>query len=310
MSASLWTSLAPTRPGPRAFGRTEEVDRAILRTVLYASMFQAPLTVPQLHRALMDVGVDRMEIRSRLRRGFLGERLELAGEYVYPRGREAFLDLHRERRRRTEELLAAHRPLLRLVAGFPFVRLLALSGACAHDNAADSDVDVFLVTRRGRAWAVFLAVALLSKALGKRRTLCVNYVVDEDAMTLPERDLFTAAEVVGLRPLAGASTYRDFVDANAWVAERFPNFFWMRRETGLIPRAGAPRWLEGVLDLGPAPALEALARRVLGARFRRMWDGTPGVVLSPHRLKLHPIDHGPGLREMFASILERADADE
>ena len=115
---------------------------------------------------------------------------------------------------------------------------------------------------------------------------------------------------MGLRPLAGGPGYLHFIEANAWVAERFPNFFWMRRDSAPLPPAGAPRWLERVLDFGLAPALEALARRVLGARFRRDWDGSSGVVLSPRRLKLHPVDHAPGLRAAFAEVVERAEADE
>jgi len=310
MSTAISTSLAPTVPGARTSGRSGEVDRAILRTVLYAALFQAPLTVSQLHRTLMDVGVDRIEIRGRLRRSYLRERVEQTGEHVYLRGREGCLDLHRERRRRTAELLDAHRPLLRLVARFPFVRLVALSGACAHDNATDANVDLFLVVRRGRAWSVLLALLVLIAALGGRRTLCLNYVVDEDGTALPERDLFTAAEIVGLRPLAGGPGYLQFIEANAWVAERFPNFFWMRRDGAPLPPAGAPRWIERALDLGLAPALEAFSRRVLGARFRRNWDGASGVVLSPQRLKLHPVDHAPGLRAAFAEVVDRAEADE
>src|SRR5438477_5955148 len=299
MSTSLSASLAATLPGPRASGRAAEVDRAILRTVLYASLFQAPLTVAELHRSLMDVGMDRGEIRWRLSRAFLRARLELRGEYVYLRGREAAVDLHLERKRRTRARLEAHRRLLALVARLPYVRLLALSGACAHDNATDAGLDLFLVVRRRRAWSVFLATAVLLSAVGRRRTVSVNYVVDEDALALPERDLFTAAEIVGLRPLAGPAMYLQFVEANAWVAERFPNFFWTRRTRGPMPAAGGPRWLESLLDRGLAPALEALSRRLLGARFRHRWDGATGVVLSPRRLKLHPIDHGPGLRAAF-----------
>jgi hypothetical protein len=310
MSTAMSTSLAPTLPGARTSGRSGEVDRAILRTVLYAALFQAPLTVRELHRTLMDVGVDRIEIRSRLRRSYLRERVELSDEHVYLRGREACLELHRERRRRTAALLDAHRSVLAVVARFPFVRLVALSGACAHDNATDTNVDLFLVVRRGRAWSVLLALLILAAALGRRRTLGLNYVVDEDGLSLPERDLFTAAEVVGLRPLAGGPCYLQFVEANAWVAERFPNFFWMRRDIAPVPPAGAPRWLERALDLAVAPALERLARRVLGARFRRNWDGSAGVSLSPRRLKLHPVDHAPGLRAAFADVVERADADE
>jgi hypothetical protein len=309
MSTAISTSLAPTVPGARTSGRSGEVDRAILRTVLYAALFQAPLTVSQLHRALMDVGVDRIEIRGRLRRSYLRERVEQTGEHVYLRGREGCLELHHERRRRTADLLHAHRSLLRLVARLPFVRLAALSGACAHDNATDENVDLFLVARRGRAWSVCLVTRMLARMCGRGRSFCVNYVVDEDGLALPEHDLFTASEIVGLRPLAGGPCYLQFIEANAWLAERFPNFFWMRREAGQMPAAGAPRWLEAALDPAFA-AVEALSRRVLGARFRRAFDGSAGVALSPQRLKLHPVDHAPGLRAAFAEIVERAEADE
>src|SRR5262249_58011630 len=146
----------------------------------------------------------------------------------------------------------------------------------------------------------FLVVALVARLLGRRRTLSLNYVVDEDGQALPERDLFTAAEIVGLRPLWGGAAYVHFVEANAWVAERYPSFSWTRREVVRRRAAGAPAWLEWCLDVVGAPALEALARRTLAARFRRRWDGTAGVALSPHRLKLHAIDHGPGLRAAFS----------
>ena len=142
--------------------------------------------------------------------------------------------------------------------------------------------------------------------LGVRRTLCLNYIVDEAQLALPERDLFTAAEIVGLRPLAGAPTYRLFIEANRSLAERYPNF--LARQAALCRRlapAGAPRWLEALLELGPAPLLEAAARLLLGRRLRRKLGDAPGVDLSPHRLKLHSQDHRPRVGAAFADALRR-----
>ena len=64
-----------------------------------------------------------------------------------------------------------------------------------------------------------------------------------------------------------------------------------------------------MLDLGPAPALEALARRVLGRRLARKGRGCEGVVLGPHRLKLHTHDHRPGLLASFEAALDRPEWD-
>lgn len=269
-----------------------EADVAVVRTVTYAALFQAPLTLERLHRLLMDVRVEPPTLARTLRGPWVRERVEVRGGLVYPRGRADWLLLRRRRRQQTRRLLRRHGRALRALARFPFVRLVALSGACAHDNAGDGDVDVFLVTRAGRAWCVYLGLVLLSRMLGVRRTLCINYVVDEDAVTLPERDLFTACELAGMRPLAGREAYCALVRANAWVAESFPNFFERHAEDACrMPAAGAARWLERLLDLGPAPVMERLSRRIMGARLRRKAAGARGVFLADGRLKLHLHDH-------------------
>jgi hypothetical protein len=301
-----------TLSGPTTIARPwpdeeETADRAILRTVTYAALFQFPLTLAELERRLMDVALPLAEIRRRLNAPFLKRRVELRDGLVYPRGREAWIGERQARGERARGLVEAHRRALSVIARFPFVRLLALSGGCAHGNATDDDVDVFLVVKRGRAWFVFGALMLLSKAAGLRRTLCLNYVLDEDALRLPEQDVFTAAEIVGLKPLQGSEAYVRFLRANEWVAERFPNFgkdIGAAREESL---AGAWRPLETLLELGPARILERLARRVLGAYLRRKAGHGTGVVLEPGRLKLHMRDHRPELLEAYEKAVLEAE---
>jgi glycosyltransferase involved in cell wall biosynthesis len=296
---------------PRTISRlprpTGDPDEAILRTVTYASLFEAPLSLDALDRSLMDVALDRRQLEQRLAAQPLAARLAVTDGLVHPRGREGWLEERRERESHTGRLLARHRRALRTLQVFPYVRLVALSGACAHQNATDDDVDVFLVAREGRAWGVFLALMLWAKAFGLRRSLCLNYIVDEAALALPERDLFTAAELVGMRPLAGRETYRRVIRSNTWLGERFPNFArsFEARSAEVPERAGARR-LEALLDLGPAPLFEAFSRRVLGAYLRWRTRGSSGVRLDPHRLKLHTDDHGPRLVAAFEAALGRA----
>jgi hypothetical protein len=282
---------------------------AILRTVTYASLFQAPLTIDRLHRNLMDVELSREDLDEALGDPWLRRRIEVVRGLVVPRGRREWIAERAARRAHSRRLLARHRRVLRLLGRLPFVRMVAISGACAHENATDDDVDVFLVAREGRAWGVCLALTVLSRLLGVRRTLCLNYIVDEAALALPEHDVFTAAEVVGLRPLAGRETYRRLVDVNAWAARLFPNF----RERHLaesepVPAAGARGW-ERVLDFGIASLFERLARRLLGAHLSRKGRGCEGVVLGPHRLKLHTRDHRPSLLASFEAALRSPEWD-
>jgi hypothetical protein len=284
--------------------RGQRADRAILRTVTYASLFSAPLSLGRLYRGLMGMALTPEAILERLRRPFLRGRLALSGGLVHPRGTRDWLRLREARRLKTREILERHRRWLRLLAAFPFVRLVAISGACAHENAADDDLDVFLVTRRGRAWCVCLALMVLAKLARVRRTLCINYILDEATLALPERDLFTAAEVVGLRPIAGARAYRSFLEANPWVGRLHPNFpACGSRDAAELGEVRRPRWAEALLDLGPAPLAEAVARRLLGWHLGRKAAGREGVVLAPGRLKLHTEDHRPVLLARYAQAL-------
>jgi hypothetical protein len=279
-------------------------ERAIVRTTAYAAMFQAPLTLAELHRALVEVPLDFEALLFHLDRPFVRERVAVTDGFVHMRGQEACVALRRHRQEHTRALLARHAGALRAVAAFPFVRLAAVSGACAHDNAADDDVDVFLVVKKNRAWSVYLGLVLLSRWRGVRQTLCLNYLLDENNLALTQRDLFTAAEIVGMRPLAGGETYRRFLEANAWVAARHPNFFAAHpSESMALPEAGGRPWIERLLDLGPAPLLEALSRLVFGAYLRRKARGRSGVVLAAGCLKLHTQDHAPHLNATFAHRL-------
>ena len=80
----------------------------------------------------------------------------------------------------SRELLDRDRRILSLVAGMPFVRMVALSGSLAHLNAEGSaDLDLFVITAPERVWSVTVAAVVLSKLLGWRKHLCMNYVVSE-----------------------------------------------------------------------------------------------------------------------------------
>lgn len=273
------------------------LERAVWRTVTYAAMFQAPLPLARLHRNLLDVPASPAEIGRALAGSWLSDRVEVVDGLVLPRGRREWIALRRSRRRHSRRLVARHRRVLRVLCRFPFVRMVALSGACAHENATDHDVDVFLVTERGRAWLVCLALTVLSRLAGVRRSLCLNYIVDEEALAFGERDLFTASEAVGMRLLAGRAAYERLLAANPWVFDAFPNFRTLSaQEAARAPEAGSAweRWLAL-----PAPLVERLARRVLGGRLARKGRGHAGVALSPHLLKLHTQDHRPGLLAAF-----------
>jgi len=79
--------------------------------------------------------------------------------------------------------------------------------------------------------------------------LCPNYLLTTRALALTHQDLFTAHELLQATPLAGASTYRQFLGVNIWAARWLPNRYEQRRLLALkLPGGGALQsWSERLL---------------------------------------------------------------
>src|SRR5262249_34327265 len=125
---------------------------------------------------------------------------------------------------RSRAFLARHRLALRLICALPFTRMVALSGSIAHLNLEDGgDLDLFIVTRGRRVWTVSVAMILLTRLLGVRRVMCANFVMADAHLGIEQQDLFTANQVLHLKPLVGLEVLEGFVAANPFVRRFYPN---------------------------------------------------------------------------------------
>lgn len=295
------------RPPEPAQGRGA---RAVVDTVAYAALFQYPMTLSEIHRSLIGVSLSKAEVSRLLRHHpLVRERLENEPPYHFLKGQRDSIEARQEAARRTRELLAREELAIRLVRRTPFVRMVAYSGATAHENARDGDVDLFVVTARDRAWAVAFVLFAVMKLLGRRRTICLNYFLSEDRLALAERDPFTASQIVALKPIAGARVLYRLLHANEWGARFFPNFWERYRELARTPpnepEAGSLPG-EVLLSFGGGYLLERLGRFALGAYLHRRLraSGSPASMrLEPGVLKLHFHDHGQPLSRRIEAMV-------
>ena len=282
---------------------TRQQELAVLQSVVYASLFDYPLTLEQLHESLVGIRANTETIASWWR---TSELLQAAVEYrdglFFPSGRGDLIATRARREAVSRDLLERDQRILSLVSRMPFVRMVALSGSLAHLNAEGSaDLDLFVITAPKRVWSVTLAVLMLSKLSGWRKHLCLNYVVSERAMKIVPEDLFTANQIIHLRPVFGDTVFERFVKANGFVRTHYPNFELGQGSKASMPqslKASIPQSLkafcERVLSLGPAQLGEALSRRVYGWHLGRKaatWQSRDEVRLEVECLKLHTSSH-------------------
>jgi len=281
---------------------------SILATVVYADLFDAPISVEEVARTALGVRLSPDEVRKRVGAPPLSDLLTLNAEGILTlRGREDLVALREDGVRRTAALLDQHHKVIGALASLPYVRMLALSGGTAHKNArGGDDIDLFVVATAGRAYTAYTMLFLASYLTRRRGILCPNYLVDENHLRIAyHHDLFTAHQAISLVPIAGMDTFDAFVRANdEWVRTFYPAYLPRPPGATLAPS----RWQRLVERALSWPVGDEIERMLsVGWRYhlgrRAASAPRPDLVLDPGILKLHLSDHRRRVLESFAKRL-------
>ncbi len=190
--------------------------RAVLTTVAYSNLFRFPLREEEIYHRLLSSQVYswptvKKAIARAGRRGWLREQ---AGYYFLPscscRSRQRGLFWARRKLARVKQFFPAGR-------GLPGIKLLAVTGSVASENAyPGDDLDLLLITAPGRLWQTRLwwevwrrwqrqprRPAGLPFHRGRRIAdrLCPNVWLAGDALRLPpaKQNLFVAMEIFQMK---------------------------------------------------------------------------------------------------------------
>jgi hypothetical protein len=311
-------TVPPTRMGASPSASTSAIEVsaagddpvwAILATVVYADLFDAPISIDEVARTCLGARLSPEDVRARVVVAPLADLLSLdvATGMLTLLGREELVARQSDGVRRTAELLERHHKVIGALASLPFVRMLALSGGTAHKNArGGDDIDLFVVATAGRAYTAYTMLFLASYLTRRRGILCPNYLVDENHLRIAyHHDLFTAHQAISLVPIAGQDTFDAFVRANeAWVRTFYPAYL-PRPPGAKLASSPLQRVAEGLLRWSLGDELERLLS--VGWRYhlgrRAASAPRPDLVLDPGILKLHLSDHRRRVLGTFAERL-------
>jgi len=261
----------PPDKAPEPFESLAEpvsVEDAIVKTLAYVDIFDYPLTAGEIHRYLARLKAQPATVQKILSNGHLvPRRLSHCQGYFMLPGREEIVATRQRREEIASRLWPEAIRYGRIIAGLPFVRMVAVTGSLAVNNAeAGADIDYLLVTGNDRLW-ICRAMTILVVRLAARRdlSLCPNYFLSERALVFDERNLYTAHEMAQMVPLSGLDVYRKMRALNRWTARWLPNAMNAPPGPGIDPAPAAST--DGRLT-GLA---EQLLRSRVGGRLER-WE--------------------------------------
>ena len=281
------------------------VERVILRTLLYFEMFSYPLTEEEIWR-FAHCEADEPEsfmpedtFREKLR-ALTGKGLVFRFQHFYQtRPIPEWAERRQEYNRRAEEMLPIARRMARLIAAFPYIRSVCVSGSLSkHSMRPDSDIDFFLITHPNRLWLARTLLVVFKKIFlfNSHKYFCVNYFVDTRHLEIEEKNQFTATEIITLLPMYGQEWYHAFCRKNAWAWRQFP--LMPQRPVQEVPRhrrSWFKRSVEWMLNGRFGDWLDRQAMHVTVKFWRRKFshfdDQTFGVALKSRRYvsKHHPL---------------------
>jgi hypothetical protein len=270
--------------------------RAVLSTLIYADLFDYPMTDSEIQRYLIGEAATTTGVTALLD-GDAGFRrhVDRTGGWVHLAGRSHLVKVRRERAAVSADLWPIARHYGARIARLPFVRLVGVTGALAMNNAAVADdIDLFILVQPGRLWLCRLLILAIVRLAARRGTeLCPNFLISTDHLGLSERNLFTAHEVSQMVPLTRTAWYDAFLDANGWVRDFLPNAF-SKESTAEATLDGrsAGRAVIRVLSSRLFDPVERWERerkmRRLGARHQREGGS---VAFSAHECRGHFAAH-------------------
>jgi hypothetical protein len=282
------------------------LERAVLEALAYSDVFEYPLTLEETLRAL-PVEATASEVEAALAAdGPLARLTCRVGPFYTLAGRESLVELRRQRTDASAALTRRARRYGSLIASLPFVRMVAVTGSLAVDNAgAGDDVDYLIVTAKGRVWlarALTMLVVRLARIRGL--TLCPNYVLSEAALLLPERDVYTARELLQMRPVAGRAVYSRMLAVNAWSQDLLPNWR-VEIESAPAGRSMLANLGERLLGGRLGDALERRLLRHKGAELRAQAGDNSEAVFTQDICKGHFDAHRARLQAQMSRRLRQ-----
>lgn len=291
------------------------IEQAILRAVIYADLFDFPLTRRELHHYLIaDQPFSLAQIEQTLAASdFLKTELEMPQDYVICAGRSALIGIREAREQASLALWSTALDYGQWLARVPFVRMVALTGALAVRNASDhdDDLDYVLVTADGRVWlARAFAIVLVRLAKIRGVEVCPNYVLAESALEQDNHDLFMAHEVAQMVPIYGQQVYEEMRQRNAWVSQWLPNasspYFTEPERLPGLGWASLKRLTETLLGGRIGDALEGWEYRRKLRRFaEELKTPNSAAVLDDQHVKGHFKDHGHPIMQRYEQRLQQ-----
>lgn len=300
-----------------------DLEKSILKTLAYFDIFDYPLTLLEIYKWLYcpPPGSTLLSVSQALDGENLKSEAESKNGFYFLRGRQNIIGTRLSRYRLAEKKFKIALKTGRWLKWLAFMRMIAVCNNAGYNNAApSSDIDFFIIVKKGRLYFTRLWVTLLVAGLGRRRhakkiadRVCLSFYITDSHLDLSDialkpADIYLVYWLATLAPIYDSGAYAQFLLANGWLKDYLPNFYgtalsWRRKIDDKfclkLTKGFGERFFSGFLGKG----LEALAKYFQLSKMKKnpsfAGDGLK-VIISDSMLKFHENDRRREYGELWA----------
>lgn len=204
-----------------------ELAKSILKTLAYYDIFSYPLTEDEIFFGTNTNGNSKAEVVEEL--NFLHSQglIQKNDKFYLLTANNKLIRRRIEGNRRALRKMKTAKRVSKLIARFPYVRAVFLSGSISKGFMdKNADIDYLIITAPNRLWfARFFLVSFKKVFLfNSYKNFCINFFIDSDSLEIEDKNIYTATECATLIPTYGSDIYVKFYEANNWIKSFFPNY--------------------------------------------------------------------------------------
>ena len=205
-----------------------KLRQSILKVLAYFDLFNYPVSKKEIIFFLDQKNIQAYDISTALDELINRQCIFLHDEFYSIQNNVVVAKKRIAGNMNAEKILPQAKKISQFLFQFPFARGVGISGSLSKKFAKENDdIDYFIITKANRLWISRTIMHLLKKLSfinNKQHLYCMNYFIDEQAMEIEEKNIFTAMELITLLPVCGNGTMNKFFASNNWVDSYYPNY--------------------------------------------------------------------------------------
>lgn len=290
-------NLVSTRP---PFLELSSLEISVLRVVIYFDLFHHPLSAAEL-RSFNQFKVTQTEVDGAIQRLLKINIIKRKGDFFGLDPIERNVEERKVKSNLAKSSAGRIRKFSQLVAAFPFVRAVFLTGSYSKGvMSTDSDLDFFIVVDKGKLWITKFLMVVFRKLflLDSHKNFCINYMVDVDHLQISDRNQFSATELITMIPVFGMDLYQEMLAKNNWVYNYYAGYLTPapQIEVRFKVYSSIKKFAEQLLDNKLASSLGDWFMKMSLQNYRKKYskdfseeDFNRAIIVRPEISKVHPL---------------------